>query len=40
MLHILRDEQLYGKFNKCEFWQDQVVFLGHVIIEEEVSVDL
>ena len=28
ILQTLRDQQLYAKFNKCEFWLDQVVFLG------------
>jgi hypothetical protein len=27
----LRSNQLYAKFNKCEFWLTEVVFLGHVI---------
>ena len=30
-LQILRERQLYAKFNKCQFWLDKVVFLGHVI---------
>ena len=28
VLQTLREKQLYAKFNKCEFWLDQVVFLG------------
>jgi hypothetical protein len=27
-LQILREHQLYAKFSKCEFWLDQVEFLG------------
>ncbi|KAA0037514.1 reverse transcriptase [Cucumis melo var. makuwa] len=38
-LQTLRDKQLYAKFSKCEFWLNQVVFLGHVVSADEVSVD-
>ena len=27
------------KFNKCEFWLDQVVFLGHIVSGEGIKVD-
>ena len=36
---ILRDHQLYAKFNKCEFWLTEVKFLGHVMSASGVSVD-
>ena len=36
---ILREKKLYAKFKKCEFWLDQVVFLGHVISEAGIFVD-
>ena len=39
ILETLREEQLYAKFNKCEFWLSQVGFLGHVISAEGVNVD-
>ena len=39
ILETLRAEQLYAKFNKCEFWLSQVGFLGHVISAEGVNVD-
>uniref|UniRef100_A0A2N9HQ68 Retrotransposon gag domain-containing protein n=1 Tax=Fagus sylvatica TaxID=28930 RepID=A0A2N9HQ68_FAGSY len=35
----LRENQLYGKLSKCEFWLDKVTFLGHVISREGISVD-
>ncbi|KAL8115071.1 hypothetical protein AgCh_021772 [Apium graveolens] len=38
-LGILREEQLFTKFLKCEFWQNEVQFLGHVINKEGVLVD-
>ena len=31
VLQILRENQLYAKFSKCQFWLDSVAFLGHVI---------
>ena len=38
-LQILRDKKLYAKFSKCEFWMDDVVFLGHVISRQGVQPD-
>jgi hypothetical protein len=31
VLQKLRDSQLYAKFTKCDFWLDEVHFLGHII---------
>jgi hypothetical protein len=31
VLQKLRDNQLYAKFSKCEFWIDKVPFIGHII---------
>ena len=39
VLQTLREEWLYAKFSKCEFWLDQVVFLGHVISSRGIEVD-
>ena len=39
MLHLLRDHQLYAKFNKCEFWLTEVRFLGHMVLASGVSMD-
>ena len=39
VLKTLRERQLYAKLSKCQFWLDQVAFLGHVISAEGVSVD-
>ena len=39
VLTSLREHQLYAKLSKCEFWLEQVSFLGHVISKERVSVD-
>ena len=39
VLKTLREHQLYAKFSKCEFWLDQVVFLGHVVSKDGIQVD-
>jgi hypothetical protein len=39
VLQVLREHQLYAKFSKCDFFQKQVHYLGHVISEEGVEVD-
>jgi hypothetical protein len=40
VLQKLRDNQLYAKYSKCEFWIDEVPFLGHIISNGGISVDL
>jgi hypothetical protein len=40
ILQKLREHQLYTKHSKCEFWLKQVSFLGHIISEGGISVDL
>jgi hypothetical protein len=39
VLQWLRDHQLYAKFSKCEFWINEVPFLGHMISSEGIVVD-
>ena len=39
VLQTLREHQLYAKFSKCEFWLDQVAFLGHVVSGDGIQVD-
>ncbi|KAL4009770.1 hypothetical protein IC575_031144 [Cucumis melo] len=39
VLQTLHDKQLYAKFSKCEFWLEEVVFLGHIVSAKGVSVD-
>jgi hypothetical protein len=39
VLRKLRDNQLYAKYSKCEFWIDEVSFLGHIIPNGGISVD-
>ncbi|GKF31524.1 hypothetical protein Tco_0101322, partial [Tanacetum coccineum] len=38
ILELLKKEQLYAKFSKCDFWLDSVQFLGHVIDNKGVHV--
>jgi hypothetical protein len=33
VLERLRQQKLYAKFSKCEFWMEKVAFLGHVLAE-------
>nr|GEV10596.1 putative reverse transcriptase domain-containing protein [Tanacetum cinerariifolium] len=40
ILKLLKEEELYAKFLKCEFWLSKVQFLGHVINSEGIHVDL
>src|SRR6187551_3465250 len=39
VLQTLRENQLYAKFSKCEFWLNQVSFLGHVVTDGGIAVD-
>ncbi|GKF08042.1 putative reverse transcriptase domain-containing protein, partial [Tanacetum coccineum] len=39
ILELLKEEKLYAKFSKCDFWLDLVQFLGHVSDHSGVHVD-
>nr|GEV92568.1 putative reverse transcriptase domain-containing protein [Tanacetum cinerariifolium] len=39
ILELLKNEKLYAKFSKCDFWLKSVQFLGHVIDSNGVHVD-
>ncbi|WVZ64299.1 hypothetical protein U9M48_013839 [Paspalum notatum var. saurae] len=39
VLQRLREHKLYAKFSKCEFWIDEVRFLGHVVSNGGITVD-
>nr|GEU91514.1 putative reverse transcriptase domain-containing protein [Tanacetum cinerariifolium] len=39
ILELLKKEELYAKFFKCEFWIPKVQFLGHVIDSQGIHVD-
>ncbi|GKB62464.1 reverse transcriptase domain-containing protein [Tanacetum coccineum] len=38
-LELLKKEELYAKFSKCEFWIPKVQFLSHVIDSKGIHVD-
>ena len=38
-LKILREHELYAKKDKCEFWMEEVKFLGHVVSKDGISMD-
>ncbi|WMV36958.1 hypothetical protein MTR67_030343 [Solanum verrucosum] len=40
VLQRLREEKLYAKFSKFEFWVDSVAFVGHVVSKEGIQVDI
>ncbi|GKE90442.1 putative reverse transcriptase domain-containing protein [Tanacetum coccineum] len=39
VLELLRKEKLYAKFSKCEFWLQEVLFLGHVVNQNGIHLD-
>ncbi|XP_050886811.1 uncharacterized protein LOC127092070 [Lathyrus oleraceus] len=39
VLGVLREKKLFAKLSKCEFWLEEVSFLGHVISRGGVAVD-
>jgi hypothetical protein len=38
-LQKLREDMLYAKLSKCEFWMQQVTFLGHIISKGGIFMD-
>ncbi|GKC72277.1 putative reverse transcriptase domain-containing protein, partial [Tanacetum coccineum] len=39
ILDLLKEEKLYAKFSKCEFWLKEVQFLGHVVNRDGIHMD-
>jgi hypothetical protein len=39
VLERLREKKLFVKFKKCEFWLEEVTFLGHVVNKDGLAVD-
>ncbi|GKE09202.1 putative reverse transcriptase domain-containing protein [Tanacetum coccineum] len=39
ILRLLKKEELFVKFSKCEFWLSKVKFLGHMIDSEGIYID-
>ncbi|GJW68469.1 putative reverse transcriptase domain-containing protein [Tanacetum coccineum] len=40
VLELLKKEKLFAKFSKCESWLQEVHFLGHVVNDNGIHVDL
>jgi len=38
-LQVLNEKKLYAKLAKCEFWLEEVSFLGHIISSSGIVVD-
>ncbi|GAU42762.1 hypothetical protein TSUD_239250 [Trifolium subterraneum] len=39
VLQVLKEKKLYAKLSKCEFWLEEISFLGHVISSRGIAVD-
>ncbi|GJZ73189.1 putative reverse transcriptase domain-containing protein [Tanacetum coccineum] len=39
ILELIKKDKLYAKFFKCEFWLQEVHFLGHVVDDNGIHVD-
>ncbi|KAL4329720.1 hypothetical protein AHAS_Ahas13G0328300 [Arachis hypogaea] len=39
VLQILKEQKLYAKLSKYEFWKEEVKFLGHVVSKGGIAVD-
>jgi hypothetical protein len=40
VLQVLREHQLYDKLSKCSFYQKKIHYLGHIISEWVIAIDL
>nr|GFA04942.1 putative reverse transcriptase domain-containing protein [Tanacetum cinerariifolium] len=40
ILDLLKKQKLYAKFSMCEFWLQEVQFVGHVVNSDGIHVDL
>ena len=38
-LQLLKEHQLYANLSKCDFYRDIIQYLGHIILEEGISMD-
>nr|GEX36931.1 putative reverse transcriptase domain-containing protein [Tanacetum cinerariifolium] len=40
ILDLLKKENLYAKFSNCEFWLQEIQFIGHVVNRDGIHMDL
>jgi hypothetical protein len=40
VIQVLRECQLYAKLSKCTFYKNQIHYLGHIVLEDGIVVDL
>jgi hypothetical protein len=40
VLQVLREHQLYTNLSKCYFYQNHIHYLGHIILEQGIAIDL
>ena len=40
VIHVLIENQLYAKLSKCSFYQNKIHYLGHIVSEEGITVEL
>jgi hypothetical protein len=39
VMKMLREKKLFAKLRKCEFWLEEVSFLGHVVNKNGLAID-
>ena len=39
VLQTLREHQLYAKFIKCDFFKEEIQYMGHIITKEGIAED-
>ena len=39
ILQVLREQQLFLNFRKCDFFKDRIQYLGHAVSKDGILVD-
>ena len=39
VLQVLKEQYLYAKFSKCDFYKPQIQYLGHIISKTGITVE-
>ena len=40
ILQVLREQQLFGKFRKCNFFKEIIQYLGYMVSKDGISINL